>query len=355
MAMTWDPSSNAVLLLLIYLMLLRSSIMSSLSRYALSGCALACASFLSPNIAVALEETNLAAQPATTLPQETKTEAAPALAAGQVAAPVVESKTFVSVGQPMSLDNLGLTVTPPKGWEVSTNTGSLSVVMREPRDPAPNYEKPKYQRNITMAAIHQASPIDEKRAADLCEQLIKTFSADSLVSNFQIQEHKFFNYRGQNDGLLVYSTLNIGEYPMMQMHVLVSGKDKQFLMTYTDLADQFNSPASFEGAWNSIVTAEVTGETPLRSAEYARYAATLAGFLMLGMVGLLLRRRANKVDYASDADEYLEDGDGAATSMFATLAEGWKIAKGGDAEEISGIEFTGHAPMTRKTEYVSNY
>src|SRR5690606_24950230 len=214
----------------------------------------------------------------------------------------------------------------------------LSVVMREPRDPAPAYEKPKYQRNITVAAIHKASPIDEKRAAELKEEMAKSFGADSLVSDFTILEHKFFNYKGQNDGLLVYSSLNIGEYPMMQMHVLVSGEQKQFLMSYTDLADNFQNPASFESAWNTMVSIDVTGSSPNRVSEYARYAAIAGGFLMLGLCALLLRRRAAKKDYSSEADEYLEDGD-LSTSMFATLAGGWKLA-GNRGEEISGIEFT---------------
>lgn len=357
--------------------------MLRLSRLALPGSLLAISSFLSPNIAVALEESNLDIP--TELPSQTKVEAKQEqkLALNTPSAPSTEaaavqeqqqqapaSETFVSQGQPIQLEMLGVSITPIKGWEVSTNTGTLSVVMREPRDPNPAYDHAKYQRNITVAAIHKASPIDEKRAAELKEEMIKSFSADSLVSNFQILEHKFFNYKGQNDGLIVYSSLMIGEYQMQQMHVLVSGEQKQFLMSYTDLAENFQQPASFEAAWNSMVSIEVTGASPLRIDQYARYGALAGGFLMLVMVALLLRRRAGKKDYASEADEFMEDSGDASTSMFATLADGWKI--GGDAaEEISGIEFTGHAsrhvsriaksnisrhaPVTRKTEYVSNY
>lgn len=348
--------------------------MLSMSRHVLPAAVLAVASLLSPNIAFAIEESNLDPALPTALPSETKAEAKAQLAmniptpsptgaeqAAEAAQPA--SENFISQGQAVQLELLGVSIVPPTGWEVSTNTGTLSVVMREQRNPIPDYEKAKYQRNITVAAMHRSSPIDEKRAAELKEEMIATFSKDSLVTDFTILEHKFFNYRGQNDGLLVYSSLNIGEYPMMQMHVLVSGQEKQFLMSYTDLADQFQNQQAFEAAWNSMVSIEVTGKTPLRMDEYARYGAVAAGFLMLGLVALLLRRRASKVDYAGDADQYMEEGDDASPSMFATLAGGWRLDAKSDAE-VSGIEFSHaqesfggsqHAPVTRKTEYVSNY
>ena len=66
-------------------------------------------------------------------------------------APKPESKTFTSDGAPVALADLGFAITPPAGWEVNTYAGTLSLVMREPKDDAPSYDKPKYQRNITMA------------------------------------------------------------------------------------------------------------------------------------------------------------------------------------------------------------
>lgn len=293
----------------------------------------------------------------TELPGQTKTELQDQTATE--ASATQPSTTFVSDGQAMTIESLGVKITPPKGWEVTTNTGSLSVVMREPKVEAPDYEKPKYQRNITLATRHQASPIDEKRAQELKEEMTKTFSQDGMVSNFQIIEHKFFNYRGQNDGLLVYSSLSIGEYPMMQMHVLVSGGEKQFLMTYTDLAERFSDSkdGAFEAAWSSIVSIEVSGETPNRENEYLRYGIAAGGFLLLGMTLFLVRRKARKVDYNGEADAMIEsDGDSyTGGSIFATLAQGWKLD--GKDDGVSGLEFVSQAasPRTRQTEYVSNY
>jgi hypothetical protein len=360
--------------------------MMRLYRFAAPATLACVASLLSSQVAVAAEEQDLAddsaaeqgseapaaaPKPALATAELPPLPAAPGAAASEPssasAAPAAdaapERTTFVSNGSPVHIDSLGITITPPAGWEVEQNTGSLSLVMREPHQDAPSYDKPKYQKNITVAAIHQASPIDERRAAELKDELTRQFGADSLVSNFQIVEHKFFNYRGANDGLLVYSSLNIGEYPMMQMHVLVSGKDKQFLLSYTDLADSFSNTkdGGFEKAWSSIVSIEVTGETPSRENEYLRYGAFGGGFLALCLLGFFVRRRANKVDYAGEADELYESTDDAGSasgSMLATLAGGWRLEHKGDAE-VSGIDFTGDAvslaPKTRKTEFVSNY
>ena len=315
-----------------------------------------------PKETVAQEKAEEAATaPAATAPTQ-PTAAAPGAPGTPDAAP--QSQSFVSDGQPIKIESLGISITPPQGWQVDENTGSLSLIMSEPRDPKPSYDKPKYQRNITVAAIHEASPIDEKRATQLADELTKRFGADSEVSNFQVLEHKFFNYRGVNDGLLVYTSMNIGEYPMMQMHVLVSGKDTQFLLTYTDLADHFTNSkdGSFEKAWNSMVSIEVNGPTPSRQAEYLKYEIAGGIILLLGLAGFLFRYRARRQDFSGEADQLIDgdvSGGSLSGSMIHTFAHGWRL-DGKDGDDVSGIEFTGTATAfesgkTRQTEYVSNY
>jgi hypothetical protein len=314
-------------------------------RYLLTSCTLFTINLLNPAIAFAqadVVETDIASSESTT-EGDAKTSK--------------DYQVFTSDGSPMQIEHLGISIAAPATWEVKTNTGTLSVVMHEPREEAPSYDKPKYQRNITVAAIHRASPIDELRATELKDQLTKAFTADSLVSNFQIIEHKFFNYKGTNDGLLVYSSLNIQEYPMMQMHVLVSGEEKQFLMTYTDLADRFSDPAlgAFDKAWNTMVSMEVTGAAPMRQDEYLRYGAIGGGVFLLCLTGLILRRRTVKKGYDADSEYESFDSDGGETSMFATLAGEWQLPKNEAGEGDFGLEFSRHAPRTRQTEYVSNY
>lgn len=328
--------------------------MSKLSKYLVSSSLLWVCNLALPSVALGegIQETDLNSSEtvATALPTETKLDAA---------APVVESKTFVSDGSTTVIENLGITIAPPAGWQVATNGGSLSVVMKEPREEAPSYDKPKYQRNITIAAIHKSSPIDEVRAKELKEELTKSFSSDSMVSEFSILEHKFFDYRGKNDGLLIYSNLNIGEYPMMQMHILISGSEKQFLLSYTDLADRFSDATNgfYEKAWASMVSTEVTGQAPNRMEEYYKYGAFAGGCLMFGLVGYLFRRKAAKHDFSSDADALMDAAEEPSVSMISTLAHGWKIKSDDDfGSDDFGMSFHGEEKITkiesrtRKTE-----
>lgn len=335
------------------------------SSFLATGSVLLLANFLSPSIALGSEAQAAPVRPGLSSAQPSEaapaaTEDAAAVAATAAAATEAEaSKSFVADGQPMVIESLGVSITPPAGWNVDTG-GSLSVVMSEPRDPNPSYDKPKYQRNITVAAMHRASPIDEMRATEIKEHLTKQFTADSTVSNFTIVEHKFFNYRGANDGLLVYSSLNIGEYPMMQMHVLVSGQQNQFLMSYTDLAERFSDATkqgAFDQAWNTMVSIEVAGPTPSRQDEYMRYGAIGAGALFLLLVVLLLKRRASKKSY--DDGETFESDMGSGDlqgSMIATLAGKWRLNAKGEPDDGDDLAFSTHVgAKTRQTEYVSTY
>ncbi len=280
-----------------------------------------------------------------------------------VTAPVVpESKSFISDGQAFAMEELGFKISPIAGWEVNTYTGNLSFVMKEPEDKNPAYDKAKYRRNVTVAVLQKASPIDERRATELEAQLVKQFGEDGSVANYQIIEHKFFNYRGENDGLLVYGAYELGEYRMMQMNVLVSGGEKQFLTTYTDMADRFSDQTDpmFGLAWSSMVSIEVAGATPTRTNELIRYGSLASGALLLLLTALLLRRRASKRDYSSFADHDDDGIDGAATgSMMATLAGSWKLNRKGEVSGNDGLIFSSHAgtkiPTTKSTEYVSGY
>jgi hypothetical protein len=330
----------------------------SLPRWVLTTSIASSINLFSPSIAFAQE--------APTEPQPADEAAAEVVAED---APIDESQLFVSDGQPFEIADLGISMAAPEGWQVMTKAASLTVIASEPKDETPSYDKPKYQRNITVAAIHRASPIDEKRAVELKKQMMEKFGNDPLVSDFTVTEHKFFNYKGVNDGLLVYTSLNLGEYPMMQMHILVSGQQNQFLLTYTDLAERFTDEATgnFELAWNTMNSLQVTGDAPLRRDIYIRYGAVAGAFLMLICGLLLLRRKAKNRDFNAEADELdqLPNAQEWTHSIISTLHGDWRIDESEDMEfnqDINALESNGEtdldddsSPKTKRTEYVSNF
>jgi hypothetical protein len=147
---------------------------------------------------------------------------------------------------------------------------------------------------------------------------------------------------------------------MMQMHILVSGGEKQFLLTYTDLAARFSdqNDKGFDTAWNSMVSIEVSGMTPSRIEGYYKYFALAGGMLFLGLTMFLLRRKASKQDFDGEANALEEsEGEAFSHSLMGTLAHGWKLngASAKVASDGDDFEFSQHAPQTRQTECVSSY
>ena len=277
-------------------------------------------SIASSSIAVAAEA--VATQPAATV-------AAPATAEAP--------SLIVSDGAKYQI-NSGLSITPPKDWEVQTKPMGMTLILQEPKskEPVKDFSKPTFQRNITLVTMHHASPIDAIRAEELKTELQKTFDKQGSVSNFQITEQKFFNYRGTDDAILIYSTMKMGEFDMMQMHILISGQDKQYLMTYTDLAAEFLAKnGNVEKAWNSIVSIEVNGIAPKRYVEYIPFAVGGGVLIVLMCVIGFLRRRAARNAYSSAADEIYSDSAEVTTAIRSqTMSAIWSLKSGNE-----GVEF----------------
>jgi hypothetical protein len=256
-------------------------------------------------------------------------------------------KAHIAMGaEPVLAQPYGVNIKVPQGWEVAPGTAGVSLLLQEPAPDMQAIEKQAaktgkpqttFRRNITVAAIHQPSPIDEQRATELRTELASRFGQGSSVKEFQVTEHKFFNYRGKNDGLVAYTSMLLSDVPVMQMHILVSGAEKQYLLTYTDLAESLTNPAnpSFEAAWNSMVSIEVEGAAPQRI-DYLKIAQATGGglgLLIVAFIGFRLLRRSNPI---RDAEALYGEGvsshggtvagsDFALGSSLATLPVAWNL------------------------------
>jgi len=213
---------------------------------------------------------------------------------------------FISDGSEVEVKKLGIKISPPSGWEVVTDSPNISLIIQEPEPEQVVYDKAIFRRNITVAAVHKPAPIDEQRAARLKDELLNSFGKEG-VQNFEVIEHKFFNYKSKDDGLLAYTSFNIGEFQMMQMHVLLSGDSKQFLLTYTDLADRFSDTKYFDQAWNTMAGMTVSGQPPRRYLKEALILGVAIGMLILLLLLKVVRRRKETSGYLDDADLVYQD------------------------------------------------
>jgi len=240
--------------------------------------------------------------------------------------------SFVSDGEPVKINDLNISITPPQGWQVSQAPAGMSLVMHQPypKNQAPAYDSPKFRRNITVVTKHTPTPIDAKAAERLVHDLSAAMKEDAVAKEFQVLEHKFFNYRGENDGIVLYSSLILRDTPMMQMHVLISGSEQQFLLTYTDMADDFTSNQdAFQTAWNTINSIEVQGVAPIRYRQLMQYGGLgFAGLLLAYIFWMLAKRRGN--EYAALANKIYEDDGQWEDETPLTQTGVWRLDATGD-------------------------
>lgn len=208
--------------------------------------------------------------------------------------------SFVSNGTPVQFQDIGIVMTPPMGWEVDAGKGNgMSVIISEPKVNLKNVatEVTTYQRNITVTVKHEAAPIDEKTAADLAEGLKRDFGKSSMVRDFDILETKLIDYTPTAKAVLVYSSMRLGDVGMMQMHILVSGGDKQYLQTYTDMASRFSTTDSgFTQAWAAMTGLTAKGKAPTRYGSLMVYGgasgAVIVGFGLFLIINSRRRKKA---------------------------------------------------------------
>lgn len=206
-----------------------------------------------------------------------------------------ENARFVSNGQPLFLEETKLEITPPEGWQVIRDFPNMTLVMQpEKADVKINKDrsKTKFQRNISVVTRKNGIPIDDRTAAAMRENLETKMGKDALVSEFQIVEEKFLNFSTGSDALMFYTAMKLDGFDMMQLHILVSGSHHHYLLSYTDLADNFaKQDESFQKAWAAMTSVTVEGLAPKRYQKIATYGGALLGLILLVT---LLRRRAQK-------------------------------------------------------------
>lgn len=222
-----------------------------------------------------------------------------------------KSERFIADGQALHLPEDGLTITPPRDWEISKNLRGMTLIMEMPPSKAPikDYSKPTYTRNITLAVQHEPRPIDDMSVEELRKKLEKDIGGAPGVRNFQILEHRFIDYRGQGDAILLYTAFDYNGFPMSQMHIFTAGAQKGVLLTYTDLAEDFQkNEAASTAAWRAMMSIELEGQPPQRYAALLPLGLGLLLFLLVtGLVVFFRRRRTRRFFEAAERRLYADE------------------------------------------------
>jgi hypothetical protein len=202
-----------------------------------------------------------------------------------------------------------VSLTPISGWQIERQRLGMSLVMKEllPETRGPiDYSKPIFQRNISMIMVNRPRYIDSDAITEIKSDITKMIARDPSLKDFSFTDAKLFDYKNKNDGVVLFSQLTANNYPMMLMHVVVSGDKKSYMLTYTDLAANFTNPANFEAAWTSMTSITVPGVPPKRF-ERETITAGLAGGGLLAILlpfAIIRWRNARKIKKIADELQY---------------------------------------------------
>ena len=236
------------------------------------------------------------------------------------------------------IGSLGINLQILDGWIPEEGVMGMSLVVRPPKETKVVYDKITYRPNLTVVAMHEPAPIDEEEVKVLKESIQKDISAGAGVASVSIDSHSFFDYKNKNDGLAVYSSFEMGEALMSQLHIYVSGNKNRFLLTYTDLSSKFQDEAHMNGIWAMMTSIDIVGEPPLRYKNLMILSGAIFGVLFGGgMLAWLRRRRAARELNEFDFGVAQSDDSSKEYSAFTNDTWDMDLPETQIAQPVSGV------------------
>jgi hypothetical protein len=235
--------------------------------------------------------------------------------------PVKEEEKFeIADGQPVTIEDKGFTMTPPTGWEVSKTYPNTTLLLQ-----APKAATDKYRRTIQVMSFIDPVYVDDLFAEGFESTIIRKFSeASDSIRGYKIRNRSPVELKNGTLGYLFYAEFTVGTFGLMQMHVLVSSADRHFLMTFTDLAEYFDTQTAPEDhlneAWQALGSVALESSGPTRLAGPITMLLAAAILTILASVLTFLRRRKAVKQYGDEMHE-LESGPAEGSSPVTKTPE----------------------------------
>lgn len=225
--------------------------------------------------------------------------------------------SILSDGRPITIEDKGITITPPVGWSLRYDFPGTTLLML-----APDGQDKKYQRSIQLMSFPEPYYIDELGAGGFKEVIFKNFSsASAQIRDYVVKDPLPVDLDSGVKGYLYYADFKIGDDELMQMHVLVSSAKRHFVITYTDLKNYFSSSAGdsdhLNEAWATTGSIVLESNGPSRLELPVWLMAIALSSTLFFVLYLKLRDWRVKKTYTAYAeDNYVpEEGDEHELSM----------------------------------------
>ena len=111
---------------------------------------------------------------------------------------ILEEENIVQ-GELVELSEEGISIVAPKGWEILKKFAGQRLYLREPKKPGKiDYDKPQFQRNITLAVSYEGTPVDDKQFGIIKEKDDEYFAKAAGVEAYTIAEKaQYFDYKAK--------------------------------------------------------------------------------------------------------------------------------------------------------------
>ena len=196
----------------------------------------------------------------------------------------------------------GFSIMPPADWTIRNDIPGQTLVLESPVS-----NKNHYRSTIQVRVAQGPRYMDSLGISDFKDEITTKLGQEGgSLQDFSIRNAESVKTDDGREGLLVYSGFTMNTVEMLQAHLLLSSAQQHVVVTYTDLATNFDSnavDAPLGIAWGAMTTAKMPGENPERFAGPIQIAA-LAGVLIV-VIGVLLtvRNALAKQAYARAASE----------------------------------------------------
>ncbi len=266
--------------------------------------------------------------------------------------PAASPNNFVANGEAIDIPGTGFSIVPPTGWEVQREGGGTAVVFQGPKPE----EKPGvtvYRGNIRIMRIAEGLPMDDQTKENFKKDLMEKFPASNRISNYNIRSAERVQLASGAEGFLYYSEMTYDALPIMAMHVLISSATDHFLITYMDIAKNFeqeNSPA-LTTAYTSIQSAKLETAPAERFTTYY-YVGGGIGALLLLLIFVRIARglRMKKLGESLESEDGGDDNGGGydnTSTMTRVSSRGRSSASYEDEDDDDGHESYAQ-PATRE-------